>query len=78
MRPHPAAHPHQPLIRKYAPPPPGFLVCLRETKKSVKNKLNSRDCPVLACVAGARGRRLKGKGKGLLGKGVLGAREIAP
>ena len=26
MRPHPAAHPHQPLIRKYPSPPPGSFL----------------------------------------------------
>ena len=30
---------------------------------------------VTLCFSSLRGRRLKGKGKGVLGKGVLGARE---
>ena len=27
MRPHPAAHPHQPIIRKYTPPVQGHIAC---------------------------------------------------
>ena len=32
-------------------------------------------CRSLRVTSSLRGRRLKGKGKGVLGKGVLGARE---
>ena len=56
----------------------GGIVCAR---KVLEQELQSRaeyETQFCRPFGSLRGRRLKGKGKGVLGKGVLGARETRP